>query len=77
MDIFVCFCPGIVKDITKNENQFLAIEISNDVDDEIVTKTFEIGNPLYGFEIDVTYHMDYDQDGQIFVKTKRISDWRA
>lgn len=62
--------------IMKSNNSLSAVEIIKEDSDDIISKTFKINNKVNGTEITVDYHIDYDQDGQAFIKTKRLADWR-
>lgn len=62
--------------IVKNNNLLSAIEITKEDKDDIISKIFKINNKVNGKEITVDYHIDYDEDGQAFIQTKRLADWR-
>lgn len=62
--------------IVKRDNGLSAVKLVAEENDKIVCKTYTIQNAIYGKEIDVACHLEYDEDGQGFIKTRRFIDWR-
>lgn len=54
-----------------------AVKITAKNNENTINKTYKIQNAIYGTEFDVCIHLDFDEDGQAFVKTKRMTEWRG
>ncbi len=59
----------------KYEKQLKAVKIVAEPSDECIYKTYVIQNSNAN-EIKVACHLEYDEDGQAHIRTRRLVDWR-
>lgn len=58
-------------------NQLKAVLISLEENDQTIQKNFSLQNKTLGSEIAVTNILDFDEDGQVFIKTRILSSWKG
>lgn len=59
------------------ESAWKAVEICQEDHDEVITSKHKIQNKIYGNSITLTKFLDYDHQGQCYVKATTISAWEG
>lgn len=60
-----------------HENQWKSLEISQEPEDEVIASVYPIQNKIYGKTITLKKFLDYDEDGQCYVKATTLSGWEG
>ena len=58
------------------ENGLQAVRLSGEDTDHTVEETYDIENPQFGGSVTVTRVLDWDTDGQTYVKAAGLSGWK-
>ncbi|MFI3212733.1 MAG: hypothetical protein R3Y24_05270 [Eubacteriales bacterium] len=62
--------------VVNHDKELNAVVIEGEDKDEVVIKAYRIQNKQYGSQIEVACHLGFDEDGQVFVETRRLINWR-
>lgn len=63
--------------IFRYEDELRSVLIQDGAADEFVERTYAVSNPELGTEITVRTYLGFDDDGQAYPKTSRLTGWKG
>ena len=63
--------------IYSNEEILNAVYLKEEAEDKNISKVYVLKDNSFGNEITVKYDLDIDEDGQTYIHSTRLSDWKG
>ncbi len=63
--------------VYRREGQLYAVKSSTESDEETVSESYPCRGKHLGTEVSICQHLEFDEDGQVFVAYRRLTHWKG